>query len=76
MAICKDCDLEYWWWCHMIMVNDILWDVICDDYHDEICSDCMEKRLGRDVTTNDFMEPNIPCNNSWLIDKHKRINEL
>ena len=70
---CKDCNLEYWWWGHMVMVNDKLWDKICDDYHDHICSECMEERLGRGITTDDFMEPNLPCNNSWLADKNKKV---
>ena len=69
---CKDCGIEIFVDVNMVMVKDTLWKKICDYPEDDICDKCMEKRLGRKITTSDFKasslanEKMIPCNKMWL----------
>ena len=69
--VCKDCNypLRYG---NMVMVNDDLWDNICDSKEDIICDKCIEKRLNRTIQIKD-LKPHktnelnmIPCNLYWL----------
>ncbi len=74
--ICKDCGEEIFANRNMVMVKYYLWKKICDKIEDDICDDCMEKRLGRKITKDDFKpsplkgEKIIPCNKYWL--KYKK----
>jgi len=71
IAICKDCGKEYSAFDGgMVIVNDKLWANIADEKSDCICDVCMEKRLGRPITEEDFKPstqgPIIPVNSIWL----------
>ena len=74
-AICKDCKTEIFVDVNMIIVKDKLWHKICDKPSDFICDSCMEIRLGRPITINDFKPSSIngvamiPCNAMWLENK-------
>ena len=78
VLMCKDCGVtnrNY----KMVMVNDKLWGEICDEWSDTICSDCMQIRMGREITIKDFKESSvglnmIPCNASWL-ERNKNDNQ-
>ena len=76
---CKDCKTEV----HafngtMVMITDALWMRVCDDWLDVLCSDCMQKRMGRFITSCDFkpssVDPGerIPVNAMWLEYKPER----
>lgn len=69
--ICKDCSAEIYVDDNMVMIKDELWESICDKTEDAYCDCCMEKRLGRKITTSDFKPSTmgldmIPCNAWWL----------
>lgn len=76
--ICKDCKTEIFADFNMVMVKDSIWEKICDNFSDEICDKCMEKRLGREIVEEDFKEPSfsdqkiIPCNAWWLAERKKQ----
>jgi hypothetical protein len=58
----------------MVMIKDELWKKIADKKEDALCDCCMEKRLGRKMTKDDFKAssdgmPMIPCNAMWLWNK-------
>lgn len=61
------------------MINDSLWKSISNEYFDEVgywhsqlfCLDCIEKKLGRNLTVDDISEYiNTPFNKS-IIEKLK-----
>lgn len=69
--ICKDCPTEIFVDVNMVMIKDELWKQICDKTEDAYCDCCMEKRLGRKITEQDFKGSSsgrniIPCNWWWL----------
>lgn len=69
--ICKDCPTEIFVDVNMVMIKDELWEKIADKKEDALCDCCMEKRLGRKITTKDFKTSSmgmdmIPCNAMWL----------
>ena len=75
--ICKDCNIEIFVDINMVMLNDKLWEKICDHTEDAICDTCMEKRLGREITKIDFKDSTagldmIPCNAWWLMEQMKK----
>jgi hypothetical protein len=78
--ICDDCGKEIFCDVNMVMVKDSLWAKICDEWSDDLCDKCMEKRMGRKITKQDFKKPSIagvkviPCNQWWLL--HKKENKI
>ena len=76
--ICKDCPTEIFVDVNMVMIKDELWMQICDKKEDAYCDCCMEKRLGRKITPDDFKSSSfgmrmIPCNAMWL--QYKKNNK-
>ena len=72
--MCKDCPSEIFVDVNMIMLKDDLWTSIADKHEDSYCDKCIEKRLGRKITKEDFKQSTldipgldmIPCNAAWL----------
>lgn len=77
--MCKDCPTEIFVNVNMVMIKDELWEKISDKKEDALCDCCMEKRLGRKITPDDFKASSlagsrldmIPCNAMWLYYKEK-----
>ena len=69
--LCDDCGTEIFCDLNMVMVNDALWKKVAGKKHNDpdcaYCADCMEKRLGREITPKDFREPGTFCNEMWLL---------
>lgn len=73
---CKDCNVEIFVDVNMVMLKDVIWEKISDKHEDSYCDCCIEKRLGRPITIQDFNEPTmgvvyekinmIMCNAMWL----------
>ena len=63
---CKDCKIPLGPDYGMVMVHDKLWEEISDNFWDVICAKCMETRMGRKITEDDFKSECIPCNEDWL----------
>lgn len=64
---CKDCSKKFL--CtdgKMIMLKNNIWKKISDKQNDEICSDCIEIRLGRKIKKKDLNPGKIPCNYYFL----------
>jgi hypothetical protein len=55
---CKDCKRIN----HPYMLTFELWKKVCDNRKDILCLYCVENRLGRKLTSEDFL-PNVPINN-------------
>jgi hypothetical protein len=59
----------------MVMLKDSIWRRICDNIKDALCDECIEKRLKRPITKEDFKPSSIKgydiilCNKYWLINK-------
>jgi hypothetical protein len=75
--MCKDCPTEIFVDVNMVMVKDELWMKICDNKEDALCDCCMEKRLKRKITQEDFKTSTcgfdmIPCNSAWLWNKKSK----
>ncbi len=74
---CKDCGIEIFADVNMVMIKDYLWEQICDKTEDNICDECIEKRMGRNIQMKDFKDTDIgdiemiPCNALWLANKNK-----
>lgn len=71
--ICKDCTCEIFADVNMVMLKDALWKRITDNVKDAYCDTCIEKRLGRKISPNDFKKAGlgmdcIPCNYMWLME--------
>ena len=64
--ICKDCNIEIFVDKNMVMIKDDLWLSISKNPKDALCDKCMELKLGRKITEQDFKSPGIPCNEFWL----------
>jgi len=69
--ICDDCETEIFVDINMYMLNDKLWAELISLppkpllTQDALCVDCMEKRLNRPITRNDWRIENgeaPPCN--------------
>lgn len=72
MRECKDCNENVYANYNMVMIHDAIWVLICDEYEDMLCDECMEKRLGREITESDFRLTYgmvAPCNLLWLENK-------
>jgi hypothetical protein len=63
---CKDCNKPIYVDDNMVMIKDELWNKIVDDKKIFLCDLCMEERLGRKITQEDFKSKGIPCNQFWL----------
>jgi len=77
MYNCKDCNLSLGpdSGFGMVMVHDHIWGKISDEWHDLICADCMENRMGRKITEDDFKSEGIPCNEEWLVTKTGKVSK-
>ena len=69
MLKCKDCDQFVDVYRNMVMLKNKIWQSICDNKHDVICSDCIEIRLKRKINLKDLKtrirngkKEMIPCN--------------
>jgi hypothetical protein len=79
-ATCKDCNIIYDAFDHMVIIHDKLWLELADNKEDCICDKCIEKRLGRKLTLDDFKKSNEPnlldgsnmilCNMFWAKNKN------
>lgn len=69
-AKCKDCGLIYDSFDgHMVMLHNPLWYKVSKSRPQIcLCDTCIEKRLGRQLTTEDLI-PGVTVNN-WYIQKH------
>lgn len=80
--ICNDCNTEIFVDVNMVMLKNELWNEICDKTEDSYCDSCMEKRMGRPITKEDFKVPvgwtpvpgMVLCNLMWL--KHKNHQDV
>lgn len=76
--VCKDCKVNIYFNSNMVMLNDDLWKKVCDRMSDLICDECIEKRMGRKISWNDFKKPSvegmkiIPCNRVWLKNRRNK----
>jgi hypothetical protein len=68
--VCMDCKTEIFTDVNMVMIKDELWLSIADE-KDALCDKCMEKRLKRPITPDDFGEQykNALCNIWWMEEK-------
>lgn len=68
---CKDCGLVYDAFDgHMVMLHNPLWNKVSKGRPQIcLCDTCIEKRLGRKLTTEDLI-PGVPVNNDWCKKKH------
>lgn len=73
--ICKDCNTEIFVNKNMIMIKDELWFSISKNPEDALCDNCIELKLGRKITEQDFKTPGIPCNEFWLWKKQALITQ-
>jgi len=66
--ICQVCGCEYLS-CTSPMLKEDTWASITDDVDGFMCCDCMEKRLGREITEDDLIlwdnSPDPPEHVSW-----------
>lgn len=56
-AICKDCKVEYHAFSKMVIIHDKLWLKVANK-KDHLCDKCIEKRLGRKLTSDDLKMSN------------------
>ncbi len=77
---CKDCRVEIFVDLNMVMLKNALWVSVCDDYKDAYCDHCIENRLGRVISENDFKldEKNETplCNLAWKWRKERFAKTL
>jgi len=65
---CQDCgDPNY----NMYMVNDDIWKKYGNKY-DTLCMDCLEKRMGRNLTKDDFSQHKDALVNIY----NKKVSEI
>jgi hypothetical protein len=73
MRDCEDCGIS---------VGDENFDMVVLPYStwksiakrkDLLCCSCIEKRLGRNLTLDDFPDKGVPSYTSWQIDNIRRI---
>lgn len=74
---CKDCKKEVYVDVNMVMIKDELWEKIADKHLDVYCDCCIEKRLGRPISVEDFKTSTmglnmIPCNVWWLKEQKEK----
>lgn len=76
--ICDDCDTEIFRDLNMVVLKDELWNSIADKHEDAYCDCCIEKRLKRPITLQDFkvstqnMGGMVLCNALWLEEMNKK----
>lgn len=75
-ATCKDCGLVYSAFDgHMVMLHDPLWNKVSKGRPKIcLCDTCIEKRLGRKLTTQELI-PGVPVN-VWYIEQHLTPKKL
>lgn len=62
--LCMDCSVHTGRIGHYYMVGDKVWEKAVPEGDGMLCFDCLAKRLGRDVTTEDLTT--APVNWKWL----------
>jgi hypothetical protein len=69
--LCDGCGVEIFVDINMVMLHDKLWLKINGQGEGDLCDKCIEKKLGRDITAEDFMRADNAygtplCNLLWL----------
>jgi hypothetical protein len=67
-AFCLDCGMMLIPWnepCEYFMVHDHVWTSVAGKYDGMLCVGCLESRLGRELTTEDFTDAPINSMTKW-----------
>lgn len=67
---CMDCDVDTFSICEYYMVTNPVWHQAVPDGKGFLCIACLEERLGRELTPEDF--PDVAVNDATM-NKHSRL---